>query len=51
MNNNSICSQVNKIKDINLLISPPRKSQIILKINLEKGKTENINIYQNSNPE
>ena len=51
MNKNILCSHVNKIKEINLLISPSRKSQFILKINLDKGKTETINIYQNSNAE
>lgn len=51
MNKNSLCSHVNKIKEINLLISPSRKSQFILKINLDKGKIETINIYQNSNAE
>ena len=51
MNKNSLCSHMNKIKEINLLISPSRRSQFILKINLDKGKTETINIYQNSNAE
>ena len=51
MNKNSLCSHTNKIKEINLLISPSRRSQFILKINLDKGKTETINIYQNSNAE
>ena len=51
MNNNSVSSRVNIIKEINLLNSPIRKSQFVLKINLDEGKTENLYISQISNPE
>ena len=51
MNNNYLSLKVNKTKEDNSLFSSSRKSQHYLKITLDKGKIENLNIYQNSNPE
>ena len=51
MNNNKISQIANEIKKENSFFSPLRKYQNVLKIDLEKGKSENINIYPNSNPE
>ena len=51
MKNNKQSLKIPKKKEMKSLISPKRESICSLKIDLEKGKSENLNIYQNSNPD
>jgi hypothetical protein len=51
MKNNNQLIKIPKGKEMKSFISPKRESICSIKIDLEKGKSEKIDIYRNSNPD